>query len=121
MPEKYRSSFSNEIIFQKVVDQLNKDFGEDVVRWPLTPENLDSLFLEVCGIVDSLLEKSIERLLQWCYRIDLPQEKIAQALNPSGNQEPVKEISAMILLREAQKVELREKWSKKLDIDSRTT
>ena len=100
---------------------MNKDFGLEVLRWPLISNDLDGLFNAVCEVVDVLLEKSIERLLQWCYRIDLPQEKISVALSPSGDHNPVIELSALILLREAQKVELREKWSKKLDIDSRTT
>ncbi len=105
--------------FEKVILQLNKDFGEDVFEVDMAKgaEPLQQMLSAVSNVVDVLLEKNMQKLLRWCYRIDLPQERFDLLLKPENTGNVAEELAKLILLREAQKIELRETWSQKRTID----
>lgn len=105
--------------FEKVIAQLNKDFGEKVFQESLAQEEnaLVALLAAVRNVVDVLLEKNMNKLLRWCYRIDIPQERFDILLRPENTGDVSAEIAELILLREAQKIVLRETWSQKRTID----
>ncbi|MDG1158668.1 MAG: hypothetical protein P8N19_04190 [Flavobacteriales bacterium] len=105
--------------FEKVIAQLNKDFGEEVFEASLAREEnaLSALLIAVKNVVDVLLEKNMNKLLRWCYRIDIPQERFDVILKPENTGDVSREIAELILLREAQKIALRETWSQKRTID----
>lgn len=105
--------------FEKVILQLNKDFGEDVFAMDLAEgtEPLQLMLVSVSNLVEVLLEKNMSKLLRWCYRIDLPQEHFDVLLKPENTGNVAEELAVLILLREAQKIALRETWSQKRTID----
>ena len=105
--------------FEKVILQLNKDFGEDVFAMDLAEgtEPLQRMLVSVSNLVEVLLEKNMSKLLRWCYRIDLPQERFDVLLKPENTGNVAEELAVLILLREAQKITLRETWSQKRTID----
>jgi hypothetical protein len=105
--------------FEKVILQLNKDFGEDVFEMDLAKgaEPLQQMLVSVSTLVEVLLEKNMSKLLRWCYRIDLPQERFDVLLKPENTGNVAEELAVLILLREAQKIALRETWSQKRTID----
>lgn len=109
----------NAASFEKVIAQLNKDFGEVVFDEALAQEEnaLVALLTAVRNVVDVLLEKNMNKLLRWCYRIDIPQERFDVLLKPENTGDVSTEIAELILLREAQKIVLRETWSQKRTID----
>ncbi|MDA0881723.1 MAG: hypothetical protein O2984_00280 [Bacteroidetes bacterium] len=109
----------NAASFEKVIAQLNKDFGETVFDEALAQEEnaLAALLTAVRNVVDVLLEKNMNKLLRWCYRIDIPQERFDVLLRPENTGDVSTEIAELILLREAQKIVLRETWSQKRTID----
>jgi len=109
----------NAASFEKVIAQLNKDFGDTVFDETLAQEEnaLVALLTAVSNVVDVLLEKNMNKLLRWCYRIDIPQERFDVLLKPENTGDVSKEIAELILLREAQKIVLRETWSQKRTID----
>ena len=109
----------NAATFEKVIAQLNKDFGEEVFEASLAREEnaLSALLIAVKNVVDVLLEKNMNKLLRWCYRIDIPQERFDVILKPENTGDVSREIAELILLREAQKIALRETWSQKRTID----
>ena len=109
----------NAASFEKVIAQLNKDFGETVFEETLAQEEhaLVALLTAVRNVVDVLLEKNMNKLLRWCYRIDIPQERFDVLLRPENTGDVSTEIAELILLREAQKIVLRETWSQKRTID----
>lgn len=109
----------NAASFEKVIAQLNKDFGETVFEETLAQEEhaLVALLTAVRNVVDVLLEKNMNKLLRWCYRIDIPQERFDVLLRPENTGDVSTEIAELILLREAQKIVLRETWAQKRTID----
>lgn len=114
-----REDWPEKANFEKVILQLNKDFGEDVFEMDLAEgtEPLQQMLVSVSNLVEVLLEKNMSKLLRWCYRIDLPQERFDVLLKPENTGNVAEELAVLILLREAQKIALRETWSQKRTID----
>ncbi len=114
-----REDWPEKANFEQVILQLNKDFGEDVFEMDLAEgtEPLQQMLVSVSNLVEVLLEKNMSKLLRWCYRIDLPQERFDVLLKPENTGNVAEELAVLILLREAQKIALRETWSQKRTID----
>lgn len=114
-----REDWPEKANFEHVILQLNKDFGEDVFEMDLAEgtEPLQQMLVSVSNLVEVLLEKNMSKLLRWCYRIDLPQERFDVLLKPENTGNVAEELAVLILLREAQKIALRETWSQKRTID----
>lgn len=70
----------------------------------------DQAFLLIMRVVEDLMTKDFNRLINILYRIDVSEEKLKEALALS-NDNPASVITKMILERELQKVETRKKYS----------
>jgi hypothetical protein len=91
---------------------IRKDFNLEAseLSFEETTLSADILLDRLDKLVAYLLEKDFSRLLQILYRIDIPEEKLRQAL-ASNKGEPSTMIARLILERELQKVETRKRYS----------
>lgn len=89
------------------VSLINKDFGlekdESIV------EDESALRQWLTRIINYLLEKDFERLLQAMYRIDVPEEKFKAVFAQDGN--IAEAITKLVLERELEKVAIRKRYS----------
>ncbi|OEK03682.1 hypothetical protein BFP97_00515 [Roseivirga sp. 4D4] len=70
----------------------------------------DQAFLMIMRVVEDLMAKDFNRLINILYRIDVSEEKLKEALALS-NDNPASVVTKMILDRQLQKVETRKKYS----------
>lgn len=70
----------------------------------------DQAFLLIMRVVEDLMTKDFNQLINVLYRIDVSEEKLKEALALT-NDNPASIIAKMILERELQKVETRKKYS----------
>ena len=73
----------------------------------------DLMFKELSNVIDYLIDRDLNSLLQILYRIDVDEEKLKQALQGAGDEEtsgPL--IAQMIIERQLQKIYFRRKFSK---------
>lgn len=92
---------------------FEKDFQLDKSYLNLSEEkeySYDQAFLKIMRVVEDLMEKDFERLLQVLYRIDVSEEKLKAALAASTDN-PASVITKMIIERELLKVKFRKKYS----------
>ena len=87
--------------------QLEKSYLELESREDMA---YDQAFLLIMRVVEDLMAKDFNRLINILYRIDVPEEKLKEALALS-NDNPASVITKMILERELQKVATRKKYS----------
>ena len=104
---------------KRVIQQLNKDYGEDFLNQEI--EGLENLQAALMNELEVLMSCNVEKLMQWTYRIDLPQERVQRVLSGESWDHPMEEMSTLMILRELQKIQMRENWSKMLDSASQTT
>ena len=69
----HRESFKNEDLFRKVILQLNKDYGEELIAMPdaINEAFLPELLEQLQERVAALLSGHADRFMQWCYRVDM--------------------------------------------------
>lgn len=88
------------------VSIINKDFGlekdDNIV------ENETALYQWLIKIINYLLEKDFERLLQAMYRIDVSEEKFKAIFVQDGN--IAEAIANLVLERELKKVAIRKRY-----------
>lgn len=70
----------------------------------------DEVFQRVLYIVEDLIARDFNMLVNTLYRIDVSESKLKEAL-ASTKESPSKVITAMIIARELKKVETRRKYS----------
>ncbi len=70
----------------------------------------DDAFLKIMRVVEDLLAKDFQQLVNVLYRIDVSEEKLKEALATSVDN-PASVITKMIIERELLKVEFRKKYS----------
>ena len=70
----------------------------------------DQAYLKVMRVVEDLLARDFNALLNVLYRIDVSEEQLKKVL-ALGNEDPASVITDMILKRELKKVETRRKYS----------
>ena len=89
---------------------ISKHF--DINQREFEVENVDyELFIKnLTRIINYLLEKDFQRLMNGLYRIDVSEEKVNEVLNLSAPDEIGSNIAKLILERELQKVETRFKY-----------
>lgn len=88
--------------FQLEKSYLNLDAQKEV--------GYDQAFLMIMRVVEDLMTKDFNRLINILYRIDVSEEKLKEALALS-NDNPASIITKMILDRQLQKVATRKKYS----------
>ncbi|MEO0405094.1 MAG: hypothetical protein AAF193_09500 [Bacteroidota bacterium] len=114
-----RDSKSANNLLKKVILQLNKDYGDDFLSAEL--ERLDQLQHALINELEVLMSCNVEKLMQWTYRMDLSQERVQRVLSGESWEHPMEEMSTLMILRELQKIQMRENWSKMLDSAPQTT
>lgn len=88
--------------FQLEKSYLNLEAQEEI--------GYDHAFLMIMRVVEDLMTKDFNRLINILYRIDVSEEKLKEALALS-NDNPASVITKMILDRQLQKVATRKKYS----------
>ncbi|WP_420385675.1 hypothetical protein [Roseivirga sp.] len=92
---------------------FEKDFQLDQEYLQLSTQKeytYDQAFLKIMRVVEDLMEKDFEKLLNVLYRIDVSESKLKEALALSTDN-PASIITKMIIERELLKVEFRKKYS----------
>lgn len=92
---------------------FEKDFGLDVSYLDLANEpdfSYDQAYLKIMRVVEDLMERDFNGLLNALYRIDVSEQKLKEALALTTDN-PAAVITKMILERELQKVATRKKYS----------
>lgn len=97
---------SSLILFEKDF-QLDKSYLNLEERQDIA---YDQAFLMIMRVVEDLMAKDFNRLINILYRIDVSEEKLKEALALS-NDNPASVVTKMILDRQLQKVETRKKYS----------
>ncbi|MEN8251645.1 MAG: hypothetical protein ABFS32_22175 [Bacteroidota bacterium] len=85
---------------------INKDFDLDIDNSEV--ENHDAFLAALARVIQHLLDKDFERLINGLYRIDVSEEKVKQAFASQDN--IAETIAKLIIERELQKVATREKY-----------
>ncbi|MCO6357823.1 hypothetical protein [Roseivirga pacifica] len=92
---------------------FEKDFGLDVSYLDLANQpdfSYDQAYLKIMRVVEDLMERDFNALINVLYRIDVSEQKLKAALAIT-NDNPAAIITKMILERELQKVATRKKYS----------
>lgn len=66
---------------------------------------------ELAKAVGQLLDRNLEKLLQICYRVDLPEQQLKQILHESAPEQLAKDLAKALWERQKQKVLLRQRYS----------
>ncbi|MDX5339901.1 MAG: hypothetical protein LPK25_12785 [Cyclobacteriaceae bacterium] len=61
--------------------------------------------------ISQLMDRNLERLLQICYRIDLPENRLKQILHESEPDRVAQDLAQALWDRQKQKVEIRRRYS----------
>lgn len=77
----------------------------------LPASNLESLHFKLSSVVLKLLNSDLPRLLQILYRIDVDEKAVKEAMIAEDTEIIAERIARLILKRELQKAELRQKYS----------
>lgn len=108
--EALLSEAEKEHLYQKLIEQINKDFNlanEGIDFPPSTkPEELK---IQLCEKIYRMLQFHFAEYLNLLYIIDVPEEQIKQ-LDGSDLNEMSKEVAFLILKREWMKVWFRNKY-----------
>lgn len=75
---------------------------------------LSDLVTAIIPQINLWLNRDLEKLLQVCYRIDLGEEKLKHLLRESNPETMAEDIAWALVKRHIQKIEIRDKYSKKL-------
>lgn len=104
-----RSLFNQSEFVAQTCDQINKDLlgiSEQTITIPSPSVNpLDDLCRQLIAVFESL--NSLEKLAQFVYRVDLPEDHFRQNLDEAQWHQ----LTFLIVRREAQKVFLRRRFS----------
>lgn len=95
-------------LFEKLVNQLEKDFTMSGIKYDFNNLNPESLVICLHEIVEHLLSKEYSTLLSLLYRIDIPQSTLSNNIEHYTIEES---IVITILKREWQKIMLKQKYS----------
>lgn len=68
---------------------------------------------ELARRVGYLLRHDSEKLMYYLYALDVSEDVVASALEPSGNEEPERRIARAILEREAERLRTRKKYEQR--------
>lgn len=94
----------------QTVLQIKKDFETNGLEIQLSINNQPS-YQDICGamteVLDWLFERDRQKLMQLLYRIDIPEQKLKNALEGNSSASVTELLSALIVRREAQKVIIR--------------
>ncbi|MCH7399975.1 hypothetical protein MM236_18415 [Belliella sp. DSM 107340] len=95
-------------IIEDTFHLIKKDFELQLNGQVELKEQLLAMLLP---IIQHMLNREFERLLQICYRIDLDENKLKYILNESDPEQMAVELAEAIINRQIKKVEIRRKYS----------
>ena len=87
---------------------LKKDFEISKEKEAATKEELIDLLLP---IIQQMLNKDFEKLLQVCYRIDLGENKLKSILHESDPETMAFDLAKALVERQMLKIEIKRKYS----------
>ncbi len=87
---------------------LKKDFALDTSQ---TIDAKEALFQFLKPIIQQMLNRDFERLLQVCYRIDLGENVLKRILHESDPELITDELCEAIIHRQMQKIEIRRRYT----------
>lgn len=97
MKESTSSSLQQKIIF--LSEKINLDKNKNVQQ-------------ELTFLVNELINKDFDKLLQLLYRIDINEEKLKQNLDKNKSQDSAVIVAQMIVERQIEKMKSRKKYAK---------
>ncbi|WP_157971921.1 hypothetical protein [Pleomorphovibrio marinus] len=100
-------SISN-LDLQHTAYTLEKSLGLAI---PASLDNVDQLVVVLVPVVKHWLDRDMEKLLQFCYRIDLREDKLKVILHESPPGQIAEDLSRAIIDRQCQKIQIRRKYS----------
>jgi hypothetical protein len=98
----------NEDFVQDTMLLLKKDFEISKEKEATTKEELIDLLLP---IIQQMLNKDFEKLLQICYRIDLGENKLKQILHESEPELMAFDLAKALVERQMLKIEIKRRYS----------
>lgn len=101
-------------LIEKTLVQIEKDFASNGLSLQLNLQQVSDypcFCNEMAEVLDWLLTNDRARLMQLLYRIDLPADKLQQALDNETELPVHQKLAQLIVLREAQKVIIRSLYS----------
>ena len=96
---------------KKVSELIIQDFNLESENSLVDTQHLDELKEKLEKIVAYLLDNDFERLLNAMYRLDINEEKFKMAMSGLSGNGISNEIVNLIIAREIQKIQTREKYS----------
>lgn len=99
-----------EDLVQDTVLLLKKDFEINKGEHASTKEELIDLLLP---IIQQMLHRDFEKLLQVCYRIDLGENKLKSILHESDPETMAFDLTKALVERQMLKIEIKKKYSGK--------
>jgi len=101
--------YTEALFMERTARQIEKDFGSAGLELQLSPQSewhFENLRAALLPHIEALMRESFEQLLNLLYRIDLPEQRIAQA---ADGEEPLGQaITSLVIQRELMKVLVRE-------------
>ena len=88
---------------------VSKDLALDY-ELPDTIESIEELKNQLTQVINTLLNRDMNRLLTALYRIDVSEKKVKNILTVSSPENIASEIADLIIERESQKVITRKKY-----------
>jgi len=95
-------------ILHETTQLLRKDFP---LAENLSAEALEDLVAAMTPIIQQMLNRDFERLLQICYRIDLGEQTLKKLLHETDPDQMAHEIATALVKRQVQKIEIRRRYS----------
>jgi hypothetical protein len=97
----------NKAIIRQTAKALQQTFD---LKLPVSLDHREQLVALLVPTLRQWLDHDLERLLQFCYRIDLNEERLKGILHESAPEKIAEDLSRAIVARQLQKFELRKKY-----------
>lgn len=95
---------------QQVIQMIANDFNLEQEQLLPVPGNLEEIRRRLKAVIDQLLEKDFERLLNAMYRLDIDESKFKQVLSGVYGNDVSAKLAEIIIERELRKVETRKHY-----------
>lgn len=98
---------------EKTAQLIDQQLGSTLVSTQSSLiDGYEALIAQLTPFIQALLNDEFERLLQLMYRIDVPEAQFSQALGQANPDDIAPAIAQLIVKRQLQKVQTREKYGK---------
>lgn len=120
IPKVWQESFAQvtdiKPIIQELIGQIKKDFGmfgEEIIFSENTEESYLALFNQLDNFLSITFSHQTEKLYPILYRIDISEKDIKKAINQPNNNDFIGSITELVILKELQKVIIRNYYRQK--------